>query len=191
MGILDWLSGGQEVAIGTVEFRDDGRHTVTIDRAGAAPADLNGPVLATAMFLHYAAKALHALGSGGAGDELRRHVALTGVFLASDRFEPFTSFIDKAGRCTGRLKRDSGGQLSMYTAFSVPIRDTNNYVMDSTLLFLSQAASVQSSADGRKALGQAIQIMEQFYNSVAQPSSLKGMRGAPTMALQHYREAIG
>ena len=73
------------------------------------------------------------------------------------------------------------------TSFQVPIADTNNYVLDSALLALSRAVSSQPTAEHRGRLAHAIETLEQYYQSVANPSSLKALREAAAVALEVYR----
>ncbi len=187
MGFLDRLAGVQDVGRITIRFREDGDHQVTVTRDAPTPAALDAAAFDAALFLYYAAKVLHALGSGPAADELRQHIALSGITLRMGEFEPFTSLIDRPGECVGRLQMNRSGALSINTSFQVPIADTNNYVLDSALLALSRAVSSQPTAEHRGRLAHAIETLEQYYQSVANPSSLKALREAAAVALEVYR----
>ena len=160
MGLLDLLSGAQDIAHVTISFQDDGKHNITIKREPTAPAYLDGPVLDAALFLYYTAKAFHALGSGPASDELRQHIALSGVVLSADKFEPFTSLIDQHGQCIGRLQINRAGALSINTSFRVPLLETTNYVLDSVLLMFTHAVENQPTAEHRKCLADAVQALD-------------------------------
>lgn len=187
MGLLNLLSGAQDVVSVTISFREDGNHEITIERQPTAPAYLDGPVLDAALFLHYAAKALHALGVGPASDELRRHIALSAVVLSADLFEPFTSGIDQPGQCIGRLQMNRAGELSINTTFRVPLLETNNYVLDSVLLMFSRAVESQPTAEQRRRLADAVRALEQYYQATAGPESLNALRHAPAAAFEYYR----
>jgi hypothetical protein len=187
MGFFDRLSGTQDVARVIISFREDGGHRVTVERQPAAPRYLHGPVLAAALFLHYAAKALHTLGSGSSADELRQHLALSAVVLRMNKFEPFTSLIDRPGECSGRLQINRSGALSINTNFRVPLGETNNYVLDSVLLMLSHAVESQPAADDRGRIAAAVEALEQYYQTVADPGSFKALRQAAATAFECYR----
>ena len=184
MGFFSFLAGLQDVACATITFRETGNHQITVEREPAAPPWLDGPVLPAVLFLHYTAKALHALGPSA--DQLRRHLALSALVLRRDTFEPFASGIDSAGQCIGHLRMNRSGALSATTRFHVPIADTNNYIVDSVLLLVGHAVEAQPRADDRRRLGEAIQTLEQFY-AVSGSASLRALREAPAAAVAHYR----
>lgn len=186
MGFLDFFSGLRDVARVTISFQATGDHRITVERELGAPVWLDRPVLEAVLLLHYAAKAFHALGSAPAAEELRRHVALSALVLRNNRFEPFTSFIDQPGRCIGRLQTGRSGALSINTRFQVPLRETNNYVLDSVLMLFSHAVAAQPTADHRSRLADAVQALEQYYDAVAGSASLKALREAPVAAVERY-----
>ena len=62
MGFFSFLAGLQDVACVTITFQETGNHRITVEREPGAPPWLDGPVLRAVLFLHYTAKALHALG---------------------------------------------------------------------------------------------------------------------------------
>jgi hypothetical protein len=190
MGLLDRLAGVQDVGRVTVTFREDGNHRVSVERDSATPAALDTPTFDVLLFLNYAAKALHALGSGPAAAALRQHIALSAITLRMDKFEPFTSFIDQQGECVGRLQMSRSGGVSINTRFAVPLADTNNYVLDSVLLVLSSAVSSQPTAEHRIRLADAAEAMEQYYGTVADPSSFKALREAAAVAFEAYRRNV-
>jgi hypothetical protein len=164
---------------------------VTVELQPAAPAYLRGPVLDAALFLHYAVKALHALGSGSPAQELRQHLALSAVVLRMNRFEPFTSFIDLPGECSGQLQINRAGALSINTSFRVPLGETNNYVLDSVLLMLSYAVEKQATDSDRERIAAALETLEHYYQSVANPGSFKALREAAATAFNSYQHHIG
>ena len=186
MGFLDLFSGARDIATLTISFREDGNHGLAIERDAAAPVYLDGPVLVAALLLHYACKTLHALGSGTAAAELRQHMALSAVTLSADRFEPFTSFIDQPGQCVARLQVNRAGGLSLTTTFKVPLRDTNNYVIDSVLLMFTYAVHAQPTAEHRRRLAQAVQALEEYYQTIGSDGSFKALREAPATAFERY-----
>ena len=187
MGLLDRLSGVQDVARVTISFREGGNHRLVVERGQAVPANLQGPALDAALFLYYAAKSLHALGAGPAADELRQYIALSGVVLRRDMFEPFKSYIDAPGECIGRLQMNRSGELSINTTFRVPLADTNNYVLDSVLLLLSRAAESQTTPEPRNRLADAIEALGAYYQTAADPSSLQALRHAAAAAFGTYQ----
>jgi len=191
MGFLDFLSGARAIARVTTQFEATGEHRVTVDREAAAPTWLDGPVIDTALFLHYAAKAFHALGSGPAAEELGQHLALSALALSGDVFEPFTSFIDQPGRCIGTLQTGRNGVASINTRFEVPLHEMNNYVLDSVLLLFSHAVARQPTAKHRSHFGEAVRALEQHYDTVGGRTSLKALRGAPAAAVERYRKSLG
>jgi hypothetical protein len=161
---------------------------VTVERHAEAPGHLQGPVLHAALFLHYAAKAFHALGSGSSSDELRQHLALSAAVLRMNKFEPFTSLIDRPGECSGQLQINRSGALSINTDFRVPLGETNNYVLDSVLLVLSHAVASQPTANDGGRIAAAIEALEQYYQTVADPGSFKALRHAAATAFECYRQ---
>ena len=106
MRVFERLTGLQNVGRVTIKSREDGDHLVTVAPNNPTSAGLDAVVLDAALFLHYTAKALHALGSGQAADELRRHIALSGVALRMVESEPFASAIDRSGQCVGLVAPD-------------------------------------------------------------------------------------
>ena len=113
MGFIKHLLGIRGVGRVTTSFREDGNHRVTVERDSATSPSLDAAIL----FLYYAAKALHAVGSGPDADELRQDIALCALALRANTFAPFTSFIDKPGECIGRLETGRSGWLSINTSF--------------------------------------------------------------------------
>jgi len=187
MGFFGLSTGDQDVARVTMIFRENGIHRLTVERLPAAPVSLDGPVLAAALFLHYTGKALHALGSGPAAGELRRDIALSAIVLRMGKFEPFVSLINQPGECGGRLRMNRSGALSIVTHFRVPLRETNNYVLDSALMLFSHAVAAQPTADHQCRLADSAQALEEYYDGVAGSGSLKALREAPGAALERYR----
>jgi hypothetical protein len=172
-----------------VAFRDDGDHQVSVLRRPAAPAYLEGPTLDAALFLHYAAKVLHALGSGPAADELRQHISFSVLVLRLNKFEPFVSLVERQGECVGQLQMARDGRLSMDTTFRVSPGDTNSCLLDSTLLLLSHAAESHQAADDRQRLVDAVEALENYYRTIAKPGSFKALREAAPTALVRYRNS--
>ena len=187
MGFIKHLLGIRGVGRVTTSFREDGNHRVTVERDSATSPSLDAAALAAILFLYYAAKALHAVGSGPDADELRQDIALCALALRANTFAPFTSFIDKPGECIGRLETGRSGWLSINTSFKVPFAETNKYVLDSVLLVLSHAVASQPTAEHRIRLADAAEAMEQYYLTVADPSSFKALRKAAAVAFEVYR----
>ena len=187
MGFLNRFAGIHDVGRVTISFREDGDHRVAVTRAAGTSPTLDAAALDAVLFLHYTAKALHALGSGPAADELHQHIALSAVALRMDKFEPFASGIDRPGECVGRLQMHRSGALSINTSFKVPFADTNNYVLDSVLLTFSRAVASQPTAERRRRLAEAVEAMGQYYRAMADPSSFKALREAAAVAVEAYR----
>lgn len=181
------LLGIRGVGRVTTSFREDGNHRVTVKRNSATSPSLDAAALAAILFLYYAAKALHAVGSGPDADELRRDIALCALALRANTFAPVTSFIDKPGECIGRLEIGRSGLISISTSFNVPFAEKNKYVLDSVLLVLSHAVASQPTAEHRIRLADAAEAMEQYYLTVADPSSFKALREAAAGAFEVYR----
>ncbi len=76
MGFIKHLLGIRGVGRVTTSFREDGNHRVTVERDSATSPSLDAAALTAILFLYYAAKALHAVGSGPDADELRQDIAL-------------------------------------------------------------------------------------------------------------------
>ena len=66
------LLGIRGVGRVTTNFREDGNHRVTVERDSETSPSLDAAALAAILFLYYAAKALHAVGSGPDADEAAR-----------------------------------------------------------------------------------------------------------------------
>ena len=128
MGFIKHLLGIRGVGRVTTSFREDGNHRVTVERDSATSPSLDAAAHAAILFLYYAAKALHAVGSGPDADELRQDIALCALALRANTFAPVTSFIDKPGECIGRLETGRSGWISINTSFKVPFAETNKYV---------------------------------------------------------------
>lgn len=190
MGLLDRISGVQDVARLAVAFAESGRHRVTIERQPAAPEHLGGPALDAALFLYYTAKVLHALGAGSSSNELRQQLALSAVVLRMNKFESFVSFIDRPGECSALLQVNRAGALSINTTFRVPLGETNNYLLDSVLLLLNHAVEAQPTESDRQRIPAALETLEHYYQTVANPESFKALREAAAAGFQGYRKAI-
>jgi hypothetical protein len=182
-GLVERLAGLQAVAETTITFSPAG-HGVRIRRLPAAPAWLADSVLGVSVFCNYYAQVLHALGSGSAGDECRRHISLSALTVRAPNFPRFLSWIDTNGTCLGRLLISSRERLSMTTDFRVPVRGTNNYLIDSTMILFEYVAS---DAVG---VADAVESMEDFFDTVAGPSTLEGLRDAANVGLHRYLQPL-
>ena len=88
MGFIKHLLGIRGVGRVTTSFREDGNHRVTVERDSATSPSLDAAALAAILFLYYAAKALHAVGSGPDADELRQDIALCALALRAMNRSP-------------------------------------------------------------------------------------------------------
>ena len=186
----DPAAASRDVGTVSVTFGPNTDPQVTVHREPSAPVSLDGPLLDTALFLYYAAKALHALGPDAAAGQLRQHMALGALTLKLDEFEPFTSVIDQSGRCLGCLQAGRGGDLSIQTSFKVPLTLTNAFVFDSVLILFSHAVEHQPTADHRRSLASAAEALEDYYRTIADSMSLKALKEAPAAAFDQYRHRL-
>ncbi len=186
----DTAAASRDVGTVSVTFGPNTDHQVTVLREPFAPVSLDGPLLDTALFLYYTAKALHALGPDASAKQLRQHVASATLTLKLDEFEPFTSVIDQSGLCIGRLRAGRVGDLSMQTTFKVPLTLTNAYIFDSVLILFSHAVEHQPTADHRRSLASAAEALEDYYRTIADSTSLKALKEAPAAAFDQYRHRL-
>jgi hypothetical protein len=162
-------------------------HRIRIERQPAAPSWLDGPILDTALFLHYAVNGLYAMGTNEVTETIRQHISDSALVIGLDRFEPFTQwFTNQPGQCIGRLKMWTSGDLGMLTRFKVPLRLTNFYIRDSILIMYNHVVARQPTAEHRRRLEDAIRALEQYYQTVASPGSKKALRRAATVACERY-----
>jgi Domain of unknown function (DUF4160) len=167
MGFLDFLSGAKDVACVTISFAAGPDHRIRIERQLAAPSWLDGPILDTALFLHYAVNGLYALGSAMDREALRQRITIPALVTGLDTFKPFTKWVtNQPGQCIGWLKMGTSGNLWMLTRFKVPLRLTNLCVEDSVLMMYDHAVASQPTAEHRRRLEDAIRALEQHYQTV-------------------------
>jgi hypothetical protein len=191
MGLTTWLAGvtGKEIARIAVTFPAIGTPDVSVHRVSETPA-LVGTAFDVAVALYYTSKALHALGTSFAAQQVRQSISLSSLLLRHDgSHDAFQSLLEKDGVCTANLYVGSKGLFVVGpTLQSAAERsDTVEFYADSILVLFSSLVHPLTPHD-RQRFGTAFLAMEEFWTRIAPPDTLRAMQEAPALGLRCFEE---
>jgi hypothetical protein len=193
MGLLTFLNrmaGLQDVGRVEIHFRADGDHAIGFGRYDGVPTWLDHVTLRAALWLHYYANSLYALGESFAASQLRMLVPIhVATFREDGTHDPSILSIDHTGVCIGTLQLDSNGALSMVTQFKVPVAETNLYIETSVLMLFTHTLGAMPE-NCRPAFIDAADAMELFYKRVAEPHTHKALREAGDVGVRCFRQQL-